>query len=90
MCIKICRWNIFGGVPALLATIGVPALLATIYRCVYIYAYIYIIIIIYYYYCYYLLLLIIIYIYIIDDIMMGQEVAFKAFKHSDTLVDVVG
>jgi hypothetical protein len=52
--------------------------------------YIYIIIIIYYYYCYYLLLLIIIYIYIIDDIMMGQEVAFKAFKHSDTLVDVVG
>ena len=43
-----------------------------------------------YYYCYYLLLLIIIYIYIIDDIMMGQEVAFKAFKHSDTLVDVVG
>ena len=52
MCIKICRWNIFGGVPALLATIGVPALLATIYRCVYIYAYIYIIIIIYYYYLY--------------------------------------
>ena len=41
MCIKICRWNIFGGVPALLATIGVPALLATIYMYIYIYAYIY-------------------------------------------------
>ena len=45
MCIKICRWNIFGGVPALLATIGVPALLATIYMCIYICIYIYIIII---------------------------------------------
>ena len=41
-----------------------------------------IIVIIYYY--------LLLYIYIIDDIMMGQEVAFKAFKHSDTLVDVVG
>ena len=47
MCIKICRWNIFGGVPALLATIGVPALLATIYM--YIYICIFIIIIIYLY-----------------------------------------
>ena len=36
MCIKICRWNIFG---------GVPALLATIYMYIYIYIYIYIIII---------------------------------------------
>ena len=41
-----------------------------------------IIIVIIYYYLFFLL-----YIYIIDDIMMGQEVAFK---HSDTLVDVVG
>ena len=38
MCIKICRWNIFGGVPALLATIYM-------YIYIYIYAYIYIIII---------------------------------------------
>ena len=45
MCIKICRWNIFGGVPALLATIGVPALLATIYVYIYICIHIYIIII---------------------------------------------
>ena len=41
MCIKICRWNIFGGVPALLATIYMY-----IYIYIYIYAYIYIIIII--------------------------------------------
>ena len=47
MCIKICRWNIFGGVPALLATIGVPALLATIYMYIYICIYIYIIIYLY-------------------------------------------
>ena len=39
MCIKICRWNIFGGVPALLATIYM-------YIYIYIYAYIYIYIII--------------------------------------------
>ena len=38
MCIKICRWNIFGDVSALLATIYM-----------YIYIYIYIIIIIYLY-----------------------------------------
>ena len=58
MCIKICRWNIFGGVPALLATIGVPALLATIYMYIYICIYIY-----YYYYCYYYYFIIIIYLY---------------------------
>ena len=50
MCIKICRWNIFGGVPALLATIGVPALLATIYMCIYICIYIYIYILLLYIY----------------------------------------
>ena len=43
MCIKICRWNIFGGVPALLATIYM-------YIYIYIYAYIYIIFIIIYLY----------------------------------------
>ena len=55
MCIKICRWNIFGGVPALLATI---------------YMYIYIYIYIYAYICIYislslLLLFLLLYIYII-------------------------
>ena len=53
MCIKICRWNIFGGVPALLATIGVPALLATIYMYIYIYICIYIYIYYYYIFIYY-------------------------------------
>ena len=33
MCIKICRWNIFGGVPALLATIY---MYIYIYICIYI------------------------------------------------------
>ena len=41
MCIKICRWNIFGGVPALLATIYMY-----IYIYIYMHIYIYIIIII--------------------------------------------
>ena len=50
MCIKICRWNIFGGVPALLATIYM-------YIYIYIYAYIYISLL--------LLLILLIYIYII-------------------------
>ena len=41
MCIKICRWNIFGGVPALLATIYMYIYIH-IYIYTYIYAYIYI------------------------------------------------
>ena len=43
MCIKICRWNIFGGVPALLATIYM-------YIYIYIYAYIYILFLLLYIY----------------------------------------
>ena len=41
MCIKICRWNIFG---------GVPALLATIYMYIYIYIYMHIYILLLYIY----------------------------------------